>query len=199
MRMDQRSLVGLLFFLGAAQFLTVMMVGEALYPGYSVNANAISDLGVGSTAPLFNVSVILVGALGLAAAYLFHGSHGRRLFTLLVLLSGVGAILVGLFPEDTGVPHLVGALLAFLFGGLAAIAAYPLEDPPLRYVSVALGVLGLASLVLFEAKAFGGIGFGGMERMIVYPVLLWEVVFGGSLMVATRAAQGTDAADRSLG
>lgn len=189
MRYNDRTLAGLLFFVASAQFFTAMMIGEAIQPGYNVGTNAISDLGVKNTALLFNASVIVVGLLSLAAGYLFHRTHGKKVFTILVLLSGIGAIIVGLFPENTGTPHLIGALLAFLFGGLAAIVAYPLEDAPLRYVSVVLGIVGLASLVLFEAGAYGGLGFGGMERLIVYPVLLWEVAFGGWLMATERASE----------
>ena len=39
---------------GAAQFLLCLAAAEALFPGYSVSKNAISDLGVGITAPLFS-------------------------------------------------------------------------------------------------------------------------------------------------
>jgi hypothetical protein len=33
-----------------------------------------------------------------------------------------------------------------------------------------------------NAAAFGPIGHGGTERMIVYPVMLWMLAFGGFLM-----------------
>ncbi|MFC7028904.1 hypothetical protein ACFQJ5_16930 [Halomicroarcula sp. GCM10025324] len=33
-----------------------------------------------------------------------------------------------------------------------------------------------------NATAFGAIGHGGTERMIVYPVMLWLVAFGGYLL-----------------
>ena len=35
---------------------------------------------------------------------------------------------------------------------------------------------------LLGAAAFGPIGHGGTERMIVYPVMLWLVAFGGYLL-----------------
>jgi len=55
-------LIGSLFFVGAAQFVLAMIIAEARYPGYSIANNAISDLGVGRTARLFNASVMVFGA-----------------------------------------------------------------------------------------------------------------------------------------
>lgn len=182
MRLTDRGLAGLLFFLGAAEFLIAMMAGEAVQPAYNVGVNAISDLGVGTTAVLFNASVIFVGAMGLLGAYFLLRAYHRRVLTILLVLAGIGAIGVGIFPETTGTPHSVFALIAFLFGGLAAIVAFPIEAWPLNVLSIVLGLIGLGALVLFSVGTYLALGFGGMERMIVYPVLLWEVLFGGYLM-----------------
>ena len=38
-----------------------------------------------------------------------------------------------------------------------------------------------------NAAAFGPIGHGGTERMIVYPVMLWMLAFGGYLMAARES------------
>ena len=184
MRFTDRALAGIAFFVGSAQFVVAMMLAEALRPTYSVSNDAISDLGVGSTALLFNASVFLVGVFSILGAYFLHRVHGRKLLTISFLLAGVGALGVGLFPETIPLPHSISALTAFLFGGVAAILAFPLEKEPLNYISVILGILGLASLVLFVSGTYLGIGFGGMERMIVYPVLLWEVALGGYLLAA---------------
>jgi hypothetical protein len=35
---------------------------------------------------------------------------------------------------------------------------------------------------LYISKNFLGLGNGGMERMIVYPVLTWGISFGGYLL-----------------
>ncbi len=52
---------GLVLFAGAAQFFLLVLIAEALYPQYSVANNYISDLGVGSTAYIFNTSIVLLG------------------------------------------------------------------------------------------------------------------------------------------
>lgn len=93
---------------------------------------------------------------------------------------------VGLFPESFPAPHALFAFISFFFGGLVTLLVATQLRPPLRYVSVALGILGLVALVLFVTGQYLGLGFGGMERMIAYPVLLWEVGFGGYLMSTTQ-------------
>jgi len=62
MRIENRSLLEALLFLGAAQYILLINIAEALYPGYSVATNAMSDLGVGQTAALFNSSTMLSDA-----------------------------------------------------------------------------------------------------------------------------------------
>ena len=44
---------------------------------------------------------------------------------------------------------------------------------------VILGTLGLISLILYVPGIYLGLGKGGMERLIVYPNLLWALGFGG--------------------
>ena len=52
----------------------------------------------------------------------------------------------------------------------------------MSYLSIILGLSTLAALSLFIGGIHLGLGVGGMERMIVYPTLLWAVGFGGHLM-----------------
>ena len=82
MKLTDRSKAGALFFFGAVQFIIALMVAEALYPAYSISGNWISDLGVGSTAWIFNSSVFLFGACVITASYLFFRTSGDRLFEL---------------------------------------------------------------------------------------------------------------------
>jgi hypothetical membrane protein len=99
-----------------------------------------------------------------------------------LVLSGVGAVGVGFFPETTGVFHAIFSLIVFLFGGLAAVSSFQVLQHPMNLFSVLLGVISLAALVLFSTGNYAGLGQGGMERMIAYPALLWFVGFGAYLM-----------------
>lgn len=189
MRYDDRTLTGLLLFLGSGQFLLAMLVCEGALTTYVVSSQAISDFGVGPTAVLFNSSIFLLGLLVIAAGYLYHRVHGVWWITVPFLLSGIGPIGVGLFPKNFPVPHSVFALIAFLFGGLNALLISTRVRPPFRYVSILFGVVGLVALGLFLAGQYAGIGFGGMERVIVYPVLFWGLGLGGYFMSSNETQQ----------
>ena len=57
---------------------------------------------------------------------------------------------------------------------------------PMSIAVIFLGGLTLGSLALFVLGIHLGLGPGGMERMIVYPVILWGASFGGYLMASER-------------
>jgi len=185
---------GTLFFIGAVQFILALIISEALYPSYNTSANYISDLGVGPSATIFNTSVFLLGLLIIAGAYLILRASDNKLLTILLVLAGIGAMGVGIFTEDAGPIHGVVSLIVFLFGPLSAIASYRVCKPPFCFLSIVLGLTGLAALILFIAGNNLGLGVGGIERMIVYPVLLWEVGFGAHMInqpesTATKTTQ----------
>jgi hypothetical membrane protein len=181
MSIEKRSLLGALLFVGAAQFILVIAVTEALYPGYSVATNVLSDLGVGQTARLYNASIAVFGAFTLIGSLLGRRTLGTGL-AITLAIAGACAVGVGLFLETTGVPHDVFAIATFVFGAVSAIISYRVLRPPLSYFSVGLGIIALVALVLLLTRHDLGIGQGGMERMIAYPIFLWTLGFGGSLI-----------------
>ena len=182
---------GVLLFALAAQFLTVIMLAASIAPGYDVAGGAISDLGViEETSLLFNVSLVLVGVLNIAGGWLFARAHRRGLVLGLFVLAGIGAIGAGVFPLDSGGLHGLFALAAFIAFNLEAIAVGTVVTGPMRPLSLLAGVVGLVFVGLMvvgdsgNAAAFGPIGHGGTERMIVYPSMLWMLALAGSLMAA---------------
>ena len=186
---DDRTIAGLLLFVLGAGFMTAIMLAAALVPGYDFRGGAISDLGVFSeSALLFNGGLLVVAALNLAGGYLLYRRHGKRWLLAIYALASLGAVGTGLFPLDTGDAHSVFALLAFLFFNLEAIGTATLLRGAMRAISVLAGMVGIVFLVLMaigdggNTAAFGPIGHGGTERMIIYPVMLWMVGFGGYLL-----------------
>ena len=173
---------GILLILGTAQFILAMIIAESIQPGYSIADNYVSDLGVGNSALLFNGSIFIIGLLISTSACLIFQRFRNKLFSVLLFLGGIGTMGVGVFPETTGSIHLAFALIAFLCGGLSMIASYMIVKKPLSIISIALGVVTLSALILFIARVFLGLGQGGMERLIVYPELIWCIAFGGYLL-----------------
>ena len=59
------NLAGVLFFIAVTQFALGLIISEALYHGYGVHDNYLSDLGIGPSAIIFNASAFLLGLLSL--------------------------------------------------------------------------------------------------------------------------------------
>jgi len=184
------KVAGALFFIAVTQFVLGLVVSEALYPGYSIYRNYISDLGVGPSSMIFNSSVFLMGLLLIIGAYFLQRAFNFQVLTVMLVLTAVGAMGVGVFTEDFGTIHTVVSLITFLFSGLSAIFSvvcsyvhkFSLVKMPFSAISVILGLITLGALGLFVGKIYLGLGVGGMERMIAYPILMWGAGFGGYLI-----------------
>jgi hypothetical membrane protein len=203
MALSNASKAGVAIFVGAVQFSIAMILAEIYFPNYNVSTNHISDLGAfcpGSstigciiyqpTSLIFDSSIVLLGLLILVGAYFLQRSFRDMPATVMIALAGVGAIGVGLFPETTGIWHSIFSLMVFLFAGLAALVTARFQRKPLFYFSIILGLFTLAALVLYIGGDYLGLGAGGMERMVVYPVLVWSIGFGGHLMGLEDPARG---------
>lgn len=183
----------------SAQFILGLAIAEALYPNYSVAGNYISDLGVGPSSMVFNSSAFLFGLLSIIGAYFLPRTIDFRGLTVLLVLMAIGAMGVGIFTSAfSTMIHGVVSLMAFGFGALSAIASFKVTKLPLSAISFIFGVMTLGALAFFSAglvttgsltsteppasEFFLGIGPGGMERMIIYPALIWLILFSGHLI-----------------
>jgi hypothetical membrane protein len=184
MKYSNEKMAGLLFFLAATQFVLIVLIAETLYPGYSISQNYISDLGIGSSALLFNASVFLQGVLMIAGTYFLQRAFNNKILMILLIIAALGSLGVGIFPENSEPMHSISASLIFLFGGLSAISSVTVMKHPFSLLSILLGILSLSAAGLFAFQQYLGIGVGGMERLIVYPILIWMITFSGFLMAS---------------
>jgi hypothetical membrane protein len=182
------QLAGLALLAMAAGFMTVIMLAASIAPGYDFAGGAISDLGViPETALLFNASLAAVGILNLFAGWLLFRSRRSVAVLAVFLLAGIGAVGAALFPLDRGGLHTIFALLAFVTFNLEPLVIGLASRGWLRLVSVLVTIIGLAFVGVMivgdggNPAAFGPINHGGTERMIVYPVMLWLLAYGGFL------------------
>ena len=194
-RVTTAQLGGLLLFAAGATLVLVILTCEALYPiAYSTGHNEISDLG-GTRPPnglvfqpvatIFNLGMMASGALVLLGTAL-AGREARRWWVRapLVVL-GASTLLVGIFPGNTGTPHAIAAMVAFISGGIGAVLSAQVVQPPFRWALRALGGINLLFLASYfiqgDSSPVWVLGVGGAERWIVYPVILWLLGFGGYL------------------
>ena len=189
-RSSGTKLSGTLLLASGIVFFIFNTIAEGIYPNYSVGVNALSDLGAlgEPTRFLWNGQLLVSGITAFLGMYvLFYRSNWavkvkkRNLIAIIFLLPYIGAVLVALFPENfIGSVHAVGAFLAFIFGAISAIYAYRITTRPFRYFSLILGVISLIMIFLLEER--GSVDFGLIERLVVYPFVIWGISFGGYLM-----------------
>ncbi len=185
---------GVSFCFLAAQFMTMIMVTASMAPGYDLSGGAISDLGVHPvTAPLFNTSLVVTGLLNALGGVLLYRINGRILPLTLYALAGAGVVGAGLVTLEAPGIHGLFALAAFLFFNLQIIPEVIRLRGAIGTIGGTLAAIGLAYVVIMAAgdagnpSVFGAIGHGGAERMIVYPPMLWLMIYGGFLLGRAEA------------
>ncbi|MFX1563090.1 MAG: DUF998 domain-containing protein [Promethearchaeota archaeon] len=188
MKFIDEKVAGLLLFIGGALFLFAIEIGTMI-SGQSISLNYLSELAFGSSALIWDISLFILGIIGVIFAFLIYKLFSTknllftRLFSIFFILFGVGAMMVVIFPA--GFPmglHSISALIAFGFGGAAMLVSFKLQEPPLSYITIVLAIMELVALVLYTFGIYLGLGPGGMERMIVYPAMIWTSAFGTYLM-----------------
>jgi len=196
MNYPKEKLSGTLFIIAAVQFILCIIIAEALHEGYSIRDNYVSDLGIGSSSMVFNSSVFLLGLLAFFGTYFLKNGSNRPLRIMLFLMS-LSAMGVGIFTKNFTIAHAAVSSAAFFFGGLSAIASVFVLKKPLSWISVTLGLMTLSALALFsignvmsgsmtsavayDSLFYLGLGPGGMERVIIYPAMVWLALFGSQL------------------
>lgn len=184
MKYSKAKISGSLLFIGSIQFILSVILSEVLYPDYNASNQTISSLGVGPSAVVFNSSILLLGIMGLTGVYFYQQVYKLNLFSILLGLAYIGAIGVGIFTEapSTFSLHVIFSFMAYVFGGIAAIASYKQQKQPMATFSVILGTFSLLAIIILASGNYLGLGLGGIERMVAYPLLLWLVGFGSQLM-----------------
>jgi hypothetical membrane protein len=203
-------MVGAVCWLSSAQFFIAQIwVALAWTTPFSLVQNFISDLGAtrcgvfSNETHLFvcsprhawmNASFTLLGLTILAGGVLTHESRrpgvARQLARAFMVLAGVGGVLIGYFPENENLAvHSLGASAYFLFAntGLVMLGCSANGDVRrIKGVMVALGLMGIVATGLFFSGRYLGLGIGGTERLLVYPLPFALVLNGGLLLLERR-------------
>ena len=209
----------LIYFLSVAYFVVQFLVALVWTPAYNWLTNTISDLGNTSCRPqlcsprhgLMNAEfwalglIMAVGSLLIFQEFTERTDEERlaaRIGFSCLAAGGVGAVLVGAFPENTvGFMHILGAGLAIFVGTLGILLIGLRVSLPLglRWTMRILAPVAMMALILFAGHVYLGMGAGTMERIAAYPETVWLVIFGiyisathyyskGRRRTATRAA-----------
>ena len=197
---------GTLLLVAGAAILMGIITAEALYPAaYSTHRNTVSHLAAMDdiivrqpSAAIINWTMIIAGLVVIVAAYYLYRALQRKAIPIATALLGIGMVGVGIFPANHGNTHTLFAMLAFAAGSIAAILSWKVLTGPLRYICLLLGTAALVSMILstdlfIDWAPVARLGEGGIERWIVYPVVLWMVTFGAWLASRPAAVQAKGA------
>lgn len=180
---------------------------------YSIAEQAISDLGQTVCEPVttypdgpvdvcspehdvLNIVWIVTGLLiAIAAIALRHRlGSGRSALTAAVLLAlgGLGQAGAGLVPTDQDLnlhALLAGVgILAQNAGLIAAGVSLRRKFRGLGSLAWAAGIVGIVANALIFAPTSWGLPFGIVERIAVYPFLIWLAIAGARFSAARTAA-----------
>jgi len=189
MRFRNGPLAETLLSVGGLQWFFSIVIAEGSHLGFNITPNEwipysskihyISDLGVGSTALLFNTSLFLMGLMVAIASFLLQREFDSKTFSVSLLIAGIGSMGVALFPTNIQPIHGIFQLIAMLCGAFSAIISYRLQKSPLSYIFLFLGVFSLIASVAFypylglsvnDTVTYLGLGKGAMERLAIsYP------------------------------
>jgi hypothetical membrane protein len=185
-------------------FAAQVLVAWVFRPPYSFVSDMISDLGNTACAPpnsgfcsplwvVMDASIFILGVAMIVGSVLIisefsFSDEGRERAAALagfvcLGLGGLGAILVGVVPENVNTAHLhtVGTAMVIAFGQLAIlILGLVLRGIPdwLREFMLVTSLLVMLAGISIAGKHQFGIGAGALERLAQYPESLWLILFG---------------------
>lgn len=184
----------------------------AFRPQYNWVKNTISELGVGQCtsdfdprkgveacsplADVMNGAMVFSGACLIALTLILWRSRGfSRTPGVLWVLAGVGSIVTGFVTLDTSpVLHQVVSMPLFFGGPLAILIGAFQFDGTIRRVGATLGAATLLLGVLFSTTDFV-YGFGGIiERLVIWPALVWVVLLAATARKEAIAVSSQNAA-----
>jgi hypothetical membrane protein len=187
-------LAGLFGVLTTIFTLTLIFVSIALSPWFDWHTDALSDMGVSSTALLVNSTLLIGGALYLVFALGFIRWHDvtstvAKIAALFMLLGGVGLLLIGVFPEDAGRIHYIVAVTYFMATPLAyllfGIDLLRRGEPAPGVLSIAAG-LGALSMIFFVPHQ----GWAVPEILAATVMGAWTLSFGVKMLSEPEKSHG---------
>jgi hypothetical membrane protein len=195
--------------------LSCIALAVLLCPWFSWTENYLSDLGGfpgdrpiwaahGAASILFNVGLIIAGALGvclvlgLRKSQMFSSSLGN-LGTLFLIMDSFALIGIGIFPETTGPPHTFFSITFFILVGVAllliGLTLIKSSEKKLGGLTIALFIFGLVSVPLFITPK--PVGSNAIAEMIpIISISIFSIVFGYRLFCLDQINGNIDIDER---
>ncbi|QBD75498.1 hypothetical protein EPA93_05560 [Ktedonosporobacter rubrisoli] len=198
----------LVWIIGSVQFFLCHLIVQSAWPTpYSWSLNNISDLGNVNCQPwgdnaryvcsplhtVMNTSIIVGGLLIIVGIFAIESLWRRSFISwaarVLLIIVGLAWLLVGLTPADVEENlHVLGALFIMIPGNLGlmlmVLSARYGYMKTIRILATLMGIIGLVATGLFFSGHYLTLGMGGMERVAVFPLQIWNFIAGCTLLIA---------------
>jgi hypothetical membrane protein len=177
------SLAGVCGVLGSALPLFMVILATFLSSWFSWNVNALSELGVGQQAALFNSAVLMGGVLNFLFALGLNQHLGRgkliKAGIISIMLSSISLAFVGVFTVDYSIPHGIAAFGYFVLApaGFILIGSGT-KDGIIRKISFGCGVGALISILVLPLSILAlhfEVGFAVPELVEGLIISIWTI------------------------
>ncbi|MDO9538358.1 MAG: DUF998 domain-containing protein [Thermoplasmata archaeon] len=177
--------LGWLAVIGPFYALTSIWIAISLSPWFGWRTNAISDLGVHSVAPLFNISLITCGimcAIFAVGVFLRFRNWLGKVGMAIMFLACISLVGIGVFTEDYSPTHYQFSVAFFVLLIIAALVLGPffLLKRKTRILGIgallvtAIGIYGWA----YEFSVGWGSGIAIPEALTFVPGGIWFAMLG---------------------
>ncbi len=187
-------LAGVCGILGSTLPLVMVLSATFLSSWFSWSTNALSEMGVGEQAALFNSAVLIGGALNfLYALGLRHNLGGGKLTqvgVVSIMVSSISLALVGIFTVDYLFFHGIVAFgyfmltpVGFLLIGLGT------KEEKIKKLSFSCGIAALFAILVLPVLILAlslGIGFAVPELVEGLVISVWTLLMSARLLAANR-------------
>jgi hypothetical membrane protein len=183
-------LAGISGILGSVLPLTMVLSATFLSSWFSWNANALSELGMGEQAALFNSAMLLGGGLNvlLVLGLYKYLPAGRlvRAGVFSIMGSSICLFLVGVFTIDYFVMHGIVALGYFVMAPAGfLLIGFGTRQRAIKRVSFACGIVGLLAILVLPVVILAlqfRVGFAVPEFAEALAILFWTIFMSTRLI-----------------
>ncbi len=190
-------LAGACGILGSTLNTIIVLLAAFLSPWFSWQQNALSDLGVGEVALIFNATVFFGGILNLFFSIGLRGyltkSNKSLIGVALLVIASISLSLVGIFTIEYSLLHSLVALSYFLLPPIALLLISSTDkDNQTKKISFIMGFLALVAILLLPLPFFVlsiQVGFAVPE--IIHSLILatWTISISFKMLTSNKNSQ----------
>jgi len=183
------ELVSLIALIGVVWFVLASVYLQIIRTDLNVLRDALSLYAIGESGFILETGFYSIGTAQILISFLWLKTDGINKCSIIALfLAGVGVILVGVFPTHVEpvdsmvkLPHIVGAIMQFMFFPVALLLLLKdLSHNRFRRVTITVGVTTAALFfivaILFFVSATIEIKFFGLiEKLEIYVIDIWLI------------------------